>query len=321
MKKQNRVSQLTLELYHRGLATNKERRLVENALAKDSDVRRRYEALQESEREIRKLVTQELNRLDMTEISASPSPKKKRAAVVFIVAAAVLLCALIPAILYLKNSGSKKDNVITEETTHELNSEEPDFIEDVPNIEIADPLPSEPQVIRERSVSNGRTEIAETPRAEPVRAAEPELRFETEPAAEAESRGSPPESGVSVAIVPAPDTGRQQRGGSVRSGYQPDPDEEAEEMSNINIPVGITFIFDNMFANRDLTFVIIPSRITSIGGNAFQGNPLLSVTIGADVSIADNAIPGNFADLYNSGGRAAGTYTRPDINSEAWEKR
>jgi hypothetical protein len=319
MKKQNRISQLTLELYYRGLATNKERRLVENALATDSDVRRRYEALQESEREIRKLVTRELNRLDMAEVSASPSPKKKRAAV-FILAAAVLLCALIPVILYLKNSGSNKDNVITEETTHELNSEEPDFIEDVPNVEIADPSPSEPQVIRERSVSNSRTEIAETPRTEPVRSAEPELRLEPGTAAEAEGRGSPPARGVSVAIEQPPDTGIRMRG-------QDQPAEPSvtttvpEVHSNINIPPGITFIFDNMFANSGLTFVVIPSRITSIGRNAFQGNPLLSVTIGANVSIEDSAIPGNFAAVYNAGGKAAGTYTRPDINSEAWEKR
>ena len=67
MKNQNRISQLTLELYHRGLATNKERRLVEEALVTDSEVRKRYEALQESDHEIRRLVNQELKRLNVPE--------------------------------------------------------------------------------------------------------------------------------------------------------------------------------------------------------------------------------------------------------------
>jgi hypothetical protein len=94
-----------------------------------------------------------------------------------------------------------------------------------------------------------------------------------------------------------------------------------EEPPNINIPPGISFIFENMFANRDLTFVIIPSRITSIGKDAFTGNPLLSVSIGADVSIEDSAFPGNFSRAYNNYGKLAGTYTRPNTDSEAWVKK
>ena len=314
MKSQDRLSQLTLELYYRGLATNKERRLVENALRTDSVIRKYYEELQESDREIRRLVTQELKRLNIPESSPAPSPRKKR--FVLILAAAVLLCALIPAILYIKNSVSNKDSVIAEETAHstETNDEETDFFDDVPDIELAgnfadEPSPSEPPAVIERGNSNSRIETAETPRAEPVRSAEPELRLD-------------PSSGVSVAVVPAPDTNVQQRGGSARGSFQPEPyDEEPEEMSNINIPPGLSFIFDNMFANRGLTFVIIPSRVTSIGRNAFQGNPLVSVTIGANVSIEDSAIPGNFAAIYNAGDKAAGTYTRLDVNSEEWEKK
>ena len=306
MKKQHRVSQLTLELYHRGLATNKERKSVENALKTDSVVRKCYEELQESDRVMRRLVTQELKRLDISERFPVPSLRKRR--IVIILAAAVLLCALIPAIFYLKNSGSNKDNVLAEETAHEINTEEEtDFIEDAPNVEIADPSPSEPQVIRERGSSNGRTQIAETPRTEPVRSAEPELQLD-------------PASGVSVTVVTPPDTGVRMRGED-QTTDQGVIDAVPEEPSNINIPPGINFIFDNMFANRDLTFAVIPVRITSIGRNAFQGNPLVSVTIGANVSVADNAIPGNFAAVYNADGRTAGTYTRPDVNSEAWEKK
>ncbi|MDR1838606.1 MAG: leucine-rich repeat domain-containing protein [Treponema sp.] len=293
MKSQNRISQLTLELYYRGLATNKERKLVGKALVTDSEVRKRYEALQESEREIRQLVTQELNRLNIPESPPSPFPRKKR--VLFILAAAVLLCALIPAILFLKSSGSNKDNVIVEEITHEINTvEETDFIEDIHNREIN--APSEPPIRIERGNSNGRTEIVENPRTEV------ELRIE-------------PENGILIATEPT------QGGVRLRGTDQPITSAEQEEPTNINIPPGITFIFDNMFANKEITFVIIPARITSIGKNAFSGNPLVSVTIGADVSVEDNAIPGNFAAVYNSGGKAAGTYTRPDVNSEAWEKR
>jgi hypothetical protein len=314
MKSQNRISQLTLELYHRGLATNKERRLVEKALVTDSGVRKRYEELQESEREIRLLVTQELKRLNISEISVS-APVRKKTAAGFILAAAILLCAIIPAILFLKNSDSNKNNAVAEETVHEKNAEE------ISGTEIAEPPESsiEPPDRMERSFSGGRTEVAENSRNAP------ELQIEPESAAGAESPASPIHSssqgnGVSIAAVPPPDTGVQTRGGST-AGNQDVAANVPEEPSNINIPAGITLIFDNMFANRNLTFVIIPRRITSIGRNAFGGNPLLSVTIGANVSIEDNAIPGNFSAVYNSGGKAAGTYTRPDVNSEAWEKK
>ena len=293
MKSQNRISQLTLELYYRGLATHKERKLVEKALVTDSEVRKRYDALQESDRIIQQLITQELNRLNIPERPPVTFPQKKKVVVGLLLAAAVLLCALIPAVYVLKSSDSHKDNVIAEEITPEIN------IEDIPNNEIA--VPSEPPV---------KTEIAEkprveNPRTEPVRLKEPELTIE-------------PENGVSIATVLTPDTGIRLRGGE-----QPkdQPVTVPEEPPNISIPPGITSIFESMFANRGLTFVIIPSRITSIGKNAFQGNPLVSVTIGANVSIEDTAIPGNFADFYNAGGKAAGTYTRPDVNSEAWVKK
>jgi len=305
MKSQNRISQLTLELYYRGLATNKERKLVEKALITDSEVRKRYDALQEADRTIRRLVTQELNRLHIPEMPAVPLPREKKIVVGLLVAAAVLVCALIPTILYLTNSGSNKDNAIAEET---------DFIEDIPDKEIAaeeePPIiaePSEPPAVRERGNPNNRTEIAEPPRSETARPTEPELQIE-------------PKNGVSIATVPEPDTGIRLRGeGQAKD--QPGTPAVPEESPNISIPPGITFIFDNMFANKNLTFVIIPSRITSIGKNAFQGNPLVSVTIGANVSIEDNAIPGNFAAVYNANGKAAGTYTRPDVNSEVWQKK
>ena len=127
------------------------------------------------------------------------------------------------------------------------------------------------------------------------------------------------EEGVYIAAVPETDTGVKTRGGN--GGQQNDVTGPSEEEANISIPPGFTFIFENMFANKQLSAVVIPGRITSIGKNAFTGNPLVSVTIGANVTVADEAFPGNFKDVYTSHNRAAGTYTRADALSAAWAKK
>jgi hypothetical protein len=93
-----------------------------------------------------------------------------------------------------------------------------------------------------------------------------------------------------------------------------------EQQSNI-IPAGITYIAEGMFVNRELSHVTIPDRIILIEKNAFAGNPLISVTIGANVTIDNEAFPGNFAGAYSSFGKAAGTYSRSDISGEIWEKK
>jgi hypothetical protein len=309
MKSQNRISQLTLELYHRGLATHKERKLVKNALKTDSEVLKRYEALQKSDREFRHLISQELNSMNIPERPPFPALRNRKVVFGIIAAAAVLLCVLIPAILYLKGNGPNKGNAIAEETGREIETTEEGLIssEDKPVREIGEiAVPSEPPTVRERGNANPRTPIAETPRPDPGKAAEPELQTEN--------------SGVSIATVPEPETGPRLRGGT-----QPvDPPGNAavpEEQPNINIPPGITFIFDNMFANRNLNYVIIPSRVTSIGKNAFAGNPLISIYIGADVLMAESAFPGNFSRAYNDNGKAAGTYTRTDVSSDIWTKQ
>jgi hypothetical protein len=277
MKSQNRVSQLTLELYHRGLATRKERKQVEKALLADIKVQKQYEALVESELEISRLVTKELARLNIPGRPFIQAPLKKKVVVGFVLAAAVLVCALVPAFLYIKANFSNKENAIAEETAHEIET---------------------PEVIPEPIHANDKapSPIAETPRSEPVRVAEPEKRIE-------------PESAVSVAAVPEPDTGVHMRGGS-----------QPEEQPDINIPPGLTLIFENMFADSLLVGIVIPERIKSIAKNAYAGNPVLVVNIGANVDVHDEAIPGNFAKAYNANNRAAGIYTRPNNNSEEWEK-
>jgi hypothetical protein len=320
MKGQNHVSLLTLELYRKGLATRTEQRLVEKALDTDSEVRKRYEALTETDREIRHLVTQELSRLNIPESPSVPAPRNRKAVLGIIAAAAILLCAIIPAFLYLKGNNSNDRNIIAEETTHEGNT-----AEDIPINEIGEiAVPSEPPTVRERGKSNPITPIAETPRPDPGKVKGPELQQE--------------KSGIAIAAVPEPNTGIVMRGGKTEQ-----PEEQSgvgtglsvqvfsdddlpafgtvSEDGHIRLLPGISFIFDNMFANQGLRYVIIPERITSIGENAFSGNPLVSVTIGANVGMAYSAIPGNFARAYNSYGKAAGTYTRADGDSDVWTKK
>ena len=265
MKTQTRVSQLILELYHRGLATRKETKLVENVLATDSAVRNRYEALKESEREINQLVTKELARVNLPETPIVQPPRGKKVAG-FVLAAAVLLCALIPTFLYIKHSNSNKGNAIAESS-----SEGSAVVSD-----------TEVENIAQASTGKENHEDKTEPNVKP--------------------------GGVTAAAPPQADA--QIFGASTPS----------EEEPTITIPPGITFIFENMFANKQLSAVVIPDRITSIRKNAFTGNPLVSVTIGINVAVDDEAFPGNFANVYNNSGKAAGTYTRHDKDSEAWEK-
>jgi len=265
MKTQNRVSQLTLELYYRGLSTRKETKLVEKALAADSAVRKRYEALKESEREINLLVERELARMNIPETPAAPAPRKRKAFVGLVLAAAILLCAIIPAFLYLKHKPNK-GNAIAESSTESSTVVSGTEVENIA------------QVSTGGEYHEDRTEAGVKP--------------------------------GEVTIAVPPQTGVQTFGASTPS----------EEEPTITIPPGISFIFENMFSNKQLNAVVIPDRIRSIGKNAFAGNPLVSVTIPANVAVDDEAFPGNFTDAYNNYGKEAGTYTRHDSDSEEWEK-
>ena len=316
MKTQNRISQLTLELYHRGLTTRKETKQVEKALLSDVSVRGRYEALKVQEREINQLVEKELSRLNIPKTPIASTPQINKVLIGVILAAAVLLCALVPAFLYVKNRSPNKENVIAEtptgETTHEIETQETEtpeeetaITENTP-IEEKAPVPKQP-VIKERGSSNTQTKIAETPRREPA----------SPPAKEKESKpqsGDLQPSNTEIAAVPETNTIIRFRS---QSGEAVTPEEDAD----ISIPPGITFIFENMFANKYLVGIVIPDRIKSIAKNAYAGNPVIFVTIGANVDVHDEAIPGNFAKAYNSNGKQAGNYQRPDSGSEAWEKK
>jgi len=343
MKKANGISQSILERYYYNDLPVKERKLVEAALSSDQELNAQFEAFKKSDEELRRRyplkslpriyairdaivpvsIAAETQR-EKTERSLPQNRNllRNKPLLIWIGAAAAILVIAFFSFLILSgriNTGAANESPITEETIPEINSEEgpgfdgTEFIEEEPRKELA--VPSEQPAKREQGdlrTGPNKPEIAGNPRGERNEQGttpEPELEIE-------------PDSGISVATAPESDTGVQFRGGGQTSEpVQPGTAAVPEEPSNINIPPGITFIFDNMFANKGLTYVIIPARITSIGKNAFSGNPLVSVTMGANVSIENSAIPGNFAAAYNANGKASGTYTRPDANSSAWGKK
>jgi hypothetical protein len=75
------------------------------------------------------------------------------------------------------------------------------------------------------------------------------------------------------------------------------------------------------FLNNQLTSITIPNSVTLIHHNAVAGNQVTSITIGANVELV--GISGgdpSFEDIYNKGGKRAGTYTRPNADSENWTR-
>jgi hypothetical protein len=307
MKRQNRISQLTLELYYRGLTTYKEQKQVEKALKTDIKVQNRYKAIMESEQEIRKSFSQEL--LSIEQKKLPPAQLKRKKITVGILIAAILLCAFIPVFLYLKHNNSNKENVIAESSNKEIETTDKNYTKD--NEERLTSYEEEKQNLKDNIKTTEKTKPETTKRTETQQKG---IASETN-----KQNTDFQQSSVTVAESPKTDTVIRTRGENVEQ--QSDTTKPPEQESNLSIPPGITFIFENMFAEKQFSFVVIPNRITSIRKNAFSGNPLVSVTIGANVTVDDEAIPGKFTKAYNNYGKAAGTYTRPNSNSEAWEKK
>ena len=101
------------------------------------------------------------------------------------------------------------------------------------------------------------------------------------------------------------------------------------QLTSITIPDSVTWIRGSAFAGNQLTSITIPPGAT-IESYAFKSNPITSITIGADVSfmpegrilnsILGGRFEGSFDQLYENGGRLAGTYTRPNPESTVWTR-
>ena len=92
----------------------------------------------------------------------------------------------------------------------------------------------------------------------------------------------------------------------------------ANQLSFISISKNMTRIECYSFEHNKLVSINIPENITSIDGTAFGYNPLTSITIGANVILKTYSFDNGFENIYNTGGKLAGTYTREDVTSSDW---
>ena len=104
---------------------------------------------------------------------------------------------------------------------------------------------------------------------------------------------------------------------------------QSNRLTNITIPNGVTRIEASAFRSNQLTGVVIPDSVTYIGLSAFANNQLTSITIGANVMLqTQQGMFGpfgyGFEAFYNNpvgNNRQAGTFTRPNAESNVWTRQ
>jgi len=87
---------------------------------------------------------------------------------------------------------------------------------------------------------------------------------------------------------------------------------------SISTNENVTTVKYGEFTYKLLSEIYIPDNIKIIERNAFKGNKLTSVTIGANVAVGRDAIGSGFETVYNRNAKYAGTYTRNDTKSKEW---
>jgi hypothetical protein len=114
-------------------------------------------------------------------------------------------------------------------------------------------------------------------------------------------------------------------------------------LTYISISSKLTVLEYGVFGNNILTSVVIPSNIVEIRNNVFRGKSypgihdpfvyLSSITIGENVLLDVSAFADSnylyengvyfntFFEYYNSNGKKAGTYIRPDPDSKEWVRQ
>jgi hypothetical protein len=93
-------------------------------------------------------------------------------------------------------------------------------------------------------------------------------------------------------------------------------------LTGVTLPDSVVAIGDGAFRDNRLATVTIPASVKAIGNWAFQNNDLTTVAIKSNVNLVMgkfSSFPGNLHDVYLKGGKAAGTYTRPNKDS-GWTK-
>jgi len=92
----------------------------------------------------------------------------------------------------------------------------------------------------------------------------------------------------------------------------------SDSVPSIQTHENVTTVKRDQFAYMLLSRIVIPDNITTVETNAFRRNVLISITIGSDVELQENAIGFGFESVYDRNGRVAGTFTRLDHKSVDW---